>query len=201
MKSLERLYPIRALLMMGALLLACAPIAPRAWAMDINSDNANVENLLRQAKFQAYRLETDANNMTELIRSQVSWQGRAQELARIRVRINDLGKLITELQSSRVDASPWQKQAVDRMVPILHEMVAITTDEINFLNAHQDWPGTRRAAKWANQNFTAAHELANLTSDTVQYGEDRAQLATLSDDLDLHTHAGSATGGGERASK
>ncbi len=200
MKSLERLLPLRTWLMMGTLLLACTPIAPRAWAADSNSDNPNVEHLLNQAESQAFRLEADADNMTEMIRSQVSWQENAQELTRMKSHINDLGKLITELQSSRVDASPWQKQAVDQMFPLLHEIVAITTDEIHFLNTHHEWPYSVQNAKWARQNLTAAHELANLTSETVQYGEDRAQLATMSDDLDLHGRVGASSESGQRAS-
>jgi hypothetical protein len=191
--KIERLHPISALLMMGALLLACVPIAPRAWAEDSNSDNPNVEHLLNQAKFQAYRLESDADNMTELIRTQVSWKAKAQRLTEIKSHINDLGKLMKDLQSSRVDASPWQKQAVDQMVPLLREMAAITTDEIHFLNSHHTWPHSVQNAKWARQNLTAAHELANLTSATVEYGEDRAELANLSDDINLHGSAGSSS--------
>ena len=199
MKSIERLFPMRALLMMGVLLPACAPIAPRAWAADSNSDNPKVEHLLDQAKFQAFRLEADANNMTGLIRSQVSWRLDAQELNKIKYHINDLSTLITELQSSRADASPWQKQAVDQMVPMLREMAAITTDEIHFVNAHQTRPDSLQNAKWANQNFTAAHELANLASETVQYGEDRAQLAKLSDDLSFDGHLHTPSESGQRS--
>jgi hypothetical protein len=201
MNSHEYLLPIRALLMVGALLLASASMARRAWAADPNSDNPGVENLLDQARFQANRLDVDADNLTALLRSQVTWQGRANELTKIKLHINDLGKLTTELQSSRADASPWQKQAVDQMIPLLREMAAITGDEIRFLNEHQNWPISSENLKWANQNFTAARELANLTSETVQYGEDRADLAVLSDNLHLHARAGTSNGTGQRASR
>lgn len=200
MKIFERLLPLRAWLMMGSLLLACTPIAPRARAEDSNADNPKVENLLNQAKFQAFRLESDADNMTELIRTQVSWKAKAQRLTEIKSHINDLGKLTKELESSRVDASPWQKQAVDQMVPLLREMAAITTDEIHFLNSHHNWPHSVQNAKWARQNLTAARELANLTSATVEYGEDRAQLANDSDDIDLHGSASTSSGSGGASS-
>lgn len=201
MKCLEHLLPIRALLMVGALLLASTPMARRAWAAEPNSDNPQVENLLDQARFQANRLDVDADNLTALLRSQVSWQERGSELTKIKLHINDLGKLTAALQSSRTDASPWQKQAVDQMIPLLREMAAITGDEIRFLNEHQNWPISSENIKWANQNFKAAHELANLTSETVQYGEDRANLAMLSDNLHLHSRAGTSAGSGQRASK
>jgi len=189
MKIVEHLLPIRALLMMGALLMACAPVAQRAWAADPNADNANVENLLDQARFQGYRLGVDTDHMTGLIRSEVSWEGKADELTRIKLHVNDLGKLIAELQSSRVDASPWQKEAIDATVPLLREVAAITTREINFLRAHEDWPNAPKYTKWANESARDAHELADMISETVQYGEDRAQLAELSDNLHLQSRA------------
>ena len=185
MRLLAHSLPVCGLLAAGAVLLMCAPFAQRAWATDQNQDNSTVENLLDQAKFQAYRLHTDADQMTILVRSQIGWQAKSDELARIRRHVNDLGKLIADLQSSRVDASPWQKEAVDEMVPDLRELAAITTSEIEFLNAHQDWPNGPQYTKWANESDSASGDLANLTAEAVKYGEDRSQLAMLSGDLGL----------------
>ena len=185
--------------MVGALLITCTLIPRYARAADANASTASVDKLLDQARFQAYRLDVDADDMTSLLRSEVGWQSKADDLTRIKWHVNDLGKLLAELQSSRVDASPWQKEAIDRMVPLLREVAAITTDEIDFLNAHQNWPNTPEYSKWANENFTASHELADLISETVQYGRDRADSAQMAADLHLQTRASSSSRSGQYA--
>jgi hypothetical protein len=183
--------PTRACVVLGVLLLSAGPIAQHAWA-DQNVENGNVKNLLDQARTQAEQLDRDANTMTGLVRSDVTWQLHEDELARVKTHVDDLGKLVAELQSSRVDASPWQKDAIDRVVPLLREVAANTTKEINWMNKNQDRrPTSLKYDRWVNQNATAAHELSQLISDTVQYGEDRGKLASLSDDLGMNTSSAS----------
>lgn len=188
MKMSERFIAVRALAALGALLLSCMPIAQRAWA-DSNTDNPSVVKLLDQAQFQASRLDRDANAMIGLIHSDSSWQSHAFALARVKAHVNDLAKVITDLQSSRVDASPWQKEAIDRLIPLLHEIAVHTSDEINWLNRNQDRPTSLKYDRWVNENATTAHELSGLISDTVRYTKDRGQLAKLSDQLDVNSTA------------
>lgn len=181
-----RCTPTLAAFAMGALLLSCGPLVPRARA-DQDTDNANVKKLLDQADYQAWRLSRDTDAMTGIVRSEATWQADADELERVRAHVNDLGKLIAELQSSRVDASRWQRESIDRVVPLLSEVAKNTTDEIKFLDKYQHQPMSVKYDHWVNQSSKTAHELAETIQDTVQYGEDRGQLAEQSDSIGLKT--------------
>ncbi|MDE3200508.1 MAG: hypothetical protein KGN79_06250 [Acidobacteriota bacterium] len=183
MKRRTRLNFSSIIMMLGALLLAVGPVAQRAWAGP-DDDNANVNNLLDQAQYQAERLARDTNAMTGQIRSDVSWQALSDQLVRERAHVNDLGKLIHQLQSSRIDASRWQKESIDRVVPLLQDVANDTTDQIEYLNKHESSFYAPRFHKWANQNAKLSHEFAGMVTDIVQYGKDRAELARLRDNLD-----------------
>ncbi len=186
--------PVSAVLMLGVFLLSFGLVAPRAWAVANNVDNANAGRLLNQANYQAHRLNKDANHMTALINSNVGWHGRVDDLVRVKQRVNKLGKVIYELQSSRADASQWQKKSIDHVVPLLQYMAVNTTDEINYLNNHHSFPNSPEYNHLADQSAQIARELSGRISDIVRYSKDKSQLARLSNTLNLPTRATRANG-------
>lgn len=179
--------PTSAILMLGVFFLSFGLLAPRAWASP-NENNLKVQRLLSQARYQAGRLNRDANRMAELVNSNVGWQAREHELARVKAHVNDLGKVIYKLESSRVDASPWQKQSIDHLVPVLREVAVNTTDEIDYLNSDQAFADSPQYNNLAYQSASMSQELSSQISNIIRYGKDRSQLARLSDNLDLQAH-------------
>ena len=64
----------------------------------------------------------------------LAWQGHAEELDRIKERINTIGKTISKLQNLRSSASPWQREAIDRIMPVAKKLASNTTAAIEHLN-------------------------------------------------------------------
>ena len=64
-------------------------------------------------------LDYDADQMTGLSRSDMSWQAHATMLNEVKAHVNDLGKTIAKLEAERSQASPLQQQAIDRSAPLL----------------------------------------------------------------------------------
>ena len=186
--------PTSAILMMGFLFLSFGLITPRAWAVANTGHNANVERLLDRANYQAQRLNRDTNQMTALINSDVGWQPRVSDLARVKVRVNDLDKVINKLESPRVDASPWQKASIDHVVPLLNYVSVNTTDEINYLKSHYVILDSPQYNKLAFQSADMAQELSGRISDIVRYENDKSQLARLSHTLTLPARITSTNG-------
>ena len=186
--------PASVVLMLGVFLLSFGLVAPRAWAVGNHGDNANAGRLLNRANYQAIQLNKDANQMTALINSNVGWRGRVDDLVRVKQRVNKLGKVIYELQSSQADASPWQKKSIDHVVPLLQYMAVNTTDEINYLNSHHDFPDSPQYTNLANQSAQIARELSGRISDIARYSKDKSQLARLSNTLNLPTRITRANG-------
>jgi chromosome segregation ATPase len=64
-------------------------------------DNKEVSQLLEDIKDQAAALQRDSDELETFTRSDMSWQSHAEELDRIKERINAIGKTISRLQSLR----------------------------------------------------------------------------------------------------
>jgi hypothetical protein len=159
-------------------------LPPNLWSVARNPPNAAVAAQLDAANAEAAELARDADEMTSLLHSDVSWQSHATLLNEIADRVNNMGRIAAKLQEEREEASPWQQQAIDRMVPMLKEIAANTTAAIEHLNQNHERPTTPHYVEYLQQNADTAHELADLISATNQYGRERSKLERLQDKIE-----------------
>ena len=164
-----------------------------ALATAVQEENAEVSRLLQDAREKAAVLSRDADEMEALTRSAVSWESHAAMLDTMKDDINDLAKSVEKLEAMRDSASPWQKQAIDRMIPLMKELASNTTAAINHLRDLQTRPVTPEYANYLRQNSETAKELSDLISSFVTYDETRAKLDKLEHKLEV--------GNGSRASR
>jgi hypothetical protein len=150
-------------------------------------ENAEVAKLLSQARDQAAVLSRDADEMESLTRSQTSWETHADVLNRVKDNVNTLAGITEKLQQSRNSASPWQQQAIDRMLPLLRDLASNTTAAINHLNQNKSRPTTADYTEYLKANDETAHELADTISNFVQYGQTRAKMQKLEQRLEIAT--------------
>lgn len=176
-------------LIASILLLAC----PVLLAVQSTEENPQVTQLLSEAREKAAILSRDADEMESLTRSDVSWQTHASMLETMKEDVNDMGKIVERLEASRDSASQWQRQAIDRMVPVLKEIASNTTAAINHLNQERTRPTTGEYADYLRQNSETARELSDMVSSFVRYDQTRAKLEKLEQKLEL--------GSGKRASR
>jgi cell division septum initiation protein DivIVA len=76
-------------------------------------DNREVSKLLEDIKVQAADLQRDSDELKD--------------------RINKIGETIQKLQNMR-SASPWQQEAIDRIIPVAQKLASNTTAAIEHLN-------------------------------------------------------------------
>ncbi len=162
------------------MLLAFSTVAPAQ-----NSENAEVSKLLEQAKQQAAALSQDADEMEALPRTDASWQTHADMLNTVAQHVNDLAKTVEKLTSTRNSASPWQQQAIDRMLPLLKELAANTTAAIQHLNQNKVRPVSGNYEEYLRANADTAHERASTVSNVVEYGRARARMQQLEQKLEI----------------
>jgi hypothetical protein len=98
--------------------------------------------------------------------------------------VNDMGKIVERIQGSRDSASQWQRQAIDRMVPLLKELASNTTAAINHLNQERTRPTTGEYADYLRQNAETVRELSDMVSSFVRYDQARAKLEKLEQKLE-----------------
>ncbi|HTF65399.1 MAG TPA: hypothetical protein VK638_22215 [Edaphobacter sp.] len=167
---------------------ATALFPPVLGSVTRNPPSAEVAAQLDAAKVQASDLARDADEMTALLRNDSSWQSHADTLNRIAKHVNNMGKILEQLQSERDQASPWQQQAIDRMVPLLKEIANNTTAAIEHLNKNQLRPVSGDYKNYLQQNADTSHELADMISAFEKYGRTRAKLEELQDKIEAPTH-------------
>ena len=124
-----------------------------------NNENPEVTRLLVEARDKAAVLSRDADGMESLIRTDASWQTHAAMLDEVKRHVNDLGRAAQKLEESRSSASPWQQQAIDRMMPLLKELAANTTAAINHLNENRIRPTTGNYPEYLKENAETARFL------------------------------------------
>lgn len=150
-----------------------------------NEENPEVTHLLADARDKAAVLSKDADGMEALTRSDVSWQSHAVMLETIKEHVNDLARTMEKLNAERDSASDWQKQAIDRAMPLLKDLAANTTAAINHLNQNQLRPTSGSYTEYLKENAETAHELSNMISSFVRYGDTRAKLDKLEQRLEI----------------
>jgi hypothetical protein len=148
-------------------------------------DNKEVSQLLEDIKGQAADLQRDSEELEAFTRSDMSWQSHAEELDRIKERINAIGKTISKLQNLRSSSSPWQREAVDRIIPVAQKLAANTTAAIEHLNKNPNRINEPQYQQYIKSNAEAASNLASLVKDFVEYGKTRTTLEAYERKLEV----------------
>ena len=152
----------------------------------VTPENPEITQLLADARDKAAELSRDADEMESLIGTDVSWQTHAVMLESVKEHVNQLGRIAAQLEQKRDSASQWQQQAIDRMLPVLKELAANTTAAINHLNENKTRPlQISSYPQYLRENAEAAHNLADMISSFVNYGDSRAKVEKLEQKLEI----------------
>jgi len=87
--------------------------------------------------------------------------------------------------SIRPAAGEEQQQAIDRVMPLMKDLAANTTAAINHLNENKLRPTTGSYPEYLKENAETAHELSDMISSFVRYGDTRARLEKLEQRLEI----------------
>ncbi len=147
-------------------------------------DNEQVTKLLAETKTIAFQLKEDAVIMESFNRMNVSHETHAAMINQIRDHVNELGKRVAKLNEVKGLASPWQRAAIDRMVPFLDELAGYTTAVIEHLSGtERHTPEEYKDYLEANADY--ASDLARMIADFVDYGQTKNRLERLSEKLEI----------------
>jgi cytochrome c-type biogenesis protein CcmH/NrfF len=171
-------------LLVATLLMARAGV--QAAANDATKqDNPEISKLLEDIKSQAFDLKRDSEELEMYTQVDASWQSHAEQLNQMKDRINTIGKTISKLQALRSSASPWQQEAIDRIIPVAQKLASNTTAAIEHLNKNQLRVKTPQYQEYVKSNAEAAANLAALVKDFVEYGKSRTTLEAYERKLEV----------------
>jgi plasmid replication initiation protein len=159
------------------------------WAGAANAavvpDSEHVAKLLSEAKTMAFQIKEDAVAMEGFTRMTVSWESHAVAINEIKDHVNALEKQEAKLKDARSAASPWQKTAIDRIVPYLDELEGYTSAVIEHINAQPKRLFTDDYKDFLEANADYATDLASMIADFVDYGKTRDRMERLGNKLEI----------------
>ena len=159
------------------------------WAGAANAavvpDSEHVAKLLSEAKTMAFQLKEDAVAMEGFTRMNVSWESHAVAINQIRDHVNALEKQEAKLKEARSAAAPWQRTAIDRIVPYLDELEGYTSAVIERINEQPKRLFTDDYKDFLQANADYATDLAAMIGDFVDYGKTRDRMERLGNKLEI----------------
>ena len=158
--------------------------SPALRAVDL-PDSDHVNKLLSEAKVMAFQLKEDAQTMETFTRSNASWESHAALITAIKEHVNDLYKQESKLKEARATASPWQKAAIDRILPFVDELGGYTSAVIEHINATPRNLNSAEYRDYLEANVDYSGDLAAMISDFTTYGKNKGRFEYLNDKLEL----------------
>ena len=118
-------------------LATLAWLAPMASASAAQAGQPSFSQVLQEVKIHAQQADYDAEVLDSYARSELSWESHSVRLREIRMHVNDLFHDYSRLQSMSDNATPQQRQIINRLEPVLRKMANSLIKTIQTLNENQ----------------------------------------------------------------
>ncbi|HEY7336459.1 MAG TPA: hypothetical protein VH639_16320 [Bryobacteraceae bacterium] len=147
-------------------------------------ESERVFKLLSDAKTMTFQLKEDAVVMESFTRMKVSVETQAAAIDKITEDINALRRQETKLQDAKTEASPWQKNAIERITPFLDELEGYTLAIVEHLKGAPKH-NFAEYDDYLEANADYATDLAAMIADYVEYGKTKERLERLAGKLEI----------------
>jgi chromosome segregation ATPase len=167
-----------------ALGLVCA-VVPTTVHAQATSDNPSVTGQLNDAKTIVAKIKKDATQMQSYAQSTgLSWQTHSAALEKIKADVNQLQQNMRGLQSHRTIASAWQQEAIDRITTLANDLATNMNATIDRLNKSKSRPTAPPYPEYLKANTRIVTDLGDEIEATIDYGQNKAKLDQLGQQLD-----------------
>lgn len=139
-------------------------------------DSAEITKLLKEARSQAVHLQIETDRLESYQNAGLSRESHARQLMVTKEHVNDLGKTLAKLEARKVEASSWQRKAIDQMRPLLEQLADRTTRAIAHVNEKPRQMRDPDYHELLADKSDLSVQLKDLLNDHVDYGEARADL-------------------------
>ena len=160
-------------------------VIPSTSNSQATSDNASVTAQLNDAKTIVAKIKKDAVQMESYAQNAgLSWQTHSTALEKIKSDVNELQQNMRGLQSHRTVASPWQQEAIDHIIGLANDLATNMNASIDRLNKSKSRPTAPPYPEYLKANTRIASDLADEIAVTIDYGQIKAKLDSLGQQLD-----------------
>jgi hypothetical protein len=162
----------------GILVLFCLGVLPSLSAATREA-SPSLNELLWNARDEAVQLASDADQMQMLILSDANWVTHDLMLHKIQTHVDDMALIIKKLSETQTSGSDVQQQAVEQMLPLIHELSENTTAAIHYLDQNKNRPLTDTYKQYLRKNADTARELSSMVSSLVDYEQSMDEMTQL----------------------
>jgi hypothetical protein len=106
----------------------------------------------------------------------------------IKEHTNKLGKVPQEMRDKQSMASPWQKEAMNRIIPLASELASNIETTIQHMNNNQNRLHTPQYKDYLRANYEVSSSLSALIGNFVTYGTSKADYERLGSQLEVPGH-------------
>jgi len=168
----------------GALLLASGFVPVGSFGQ-ATADNPSVTAQLEAVKPLVAKIKKDATEMQSYsLVSGPSWNTHAATLTRIKGDVNKLQESSRGLQSHRTVASPWQQDAIDRIIALTNDLATNMSSAIDHLNKNKTRPSSPPYPEYLKTNTKLVTALGDEIDATIDAGVANAKEKALTKQLD-----------------
>jgi hypothetical protein len=167
---------------------AALPASPKASPPSVRTTGSGqgafaneASNLLLQIQADALRVRVRTDRLQAQAREPlvIGWRMYAGELLNVRDQVNAMDKLLSELRANQSQALPWQRKAIDRIVPSLMNLTDTTQDAIVALNNDQGHVYFANLAGLADHMYNEAKLIDQAIGGFEKYAKARHQAPQL----------------------
>jgi hypothetical protein len=163
-----------------AAILAVFLAVPITQAAATTLAKPDVNTPMKEATRASYELRNTADTLHAITRSgRLTWQSHSSYLKSAREHVNQLGKILTNLENLKPHATDTQQMAIEAMRPRLAETANALTNAIELLNErrHNVYFGEYRdAVQTVSEQAASLHQTLDAT---LAYEAAKAKLNSL----------------------
>jgi uncharacterized surface protein with fasciclin (FAS1) repeats len=143
---------------------------------------SKIDDMLAQFESKAIDTRRDAAMLESKRRKQLSWQTHADKLGVMKQHINEMGKMLAELEGMKSKATLFQEKAIEAARPHLEDMARRVERSINWLN--EDRRSISKAEYKDNLHgiWSSADQLYRNVDAIIDYHEARMRLHELAEE-------------------
>ena len=143
---------------------------------------SKIDDMLAQFESKAIDTRRDAAMLESKRRKQLAWQTHADKLGVMKQHINEMGKMLTELEGMKSKATLFQEKAIEAARPHLEDMARRVEKSINWLN--EDRRSISKAEYKDNLHgvWSSADQLYKNVDAIIDYHEARMRLHELAEE-------------------
>jgi uncharacterized surface protein with fasciclin (FAS1) repeats len=143
------------------------------------SQVSKIDDMLGQFESRATETRRDAATLESYRHSRLSWETHLRKLNLMKDHINDMGKMLAELEGVKPKATLFQEKAIEVARPHLEDMAQRVEKAINSLN--EDQRSTRKAEYKDNLHgiWVSSDRLYTDLDTIIDYHEARMRLHEL----------------------